>query len=83
MMTLLKMATIEADLGSASQTLMLRRARPLIVAALSNEAINGSVTFGLILLLQRFDDLVDPGVGFQKRSCQVLGEDSLILRVER
>lgn len=64
-MTLLKMATIEADLRSASQTLMLRRARPLIVAALSNEAINGSVTFGLILSLQRFDDLVDPGVSFQ------------------
>ena len=60
MMTAQKMATVEADLTSAPQTLVDRRNRPLIVAELINEAINGSVTLGLILVLQCCDDLIDP-----------------------
>lgn len=79
MITEQKIATMDVLFGSASKTSMLRRARPLIVAALSDEAINGSVTFGLILVLQSFDDLVNPGMGSQQGVGQLLRQHLVVL----
>lgn len=60
MMMAEKIATTAADLGSAPQSLVLRRYRPLIVVELSNEAVNGLVTLIFVGVAERFDDLIDP-----------------------
>ena len=61
-MTAQKMAQTIELFGSAPKNRMLMIARPLIVAELSNETINILVALFLILVLQCFDDLIDPSV---------------------
>lgn len=61
------MATIAADLGSAPNRRTLRKYRPLIVAELSSEAVNGAVTSIHVRILESLDDLVDPLVCTDER----------------
>lgn len=61
------MATIAADFGSAPNRRTLRKYRPLIVAELSSEAVNGAVTSIHVRILESRDDLVDPFVCIDER----------------
>lgn len=55
-------AVMMTSFGSDPKQLMLISARPLIVAELSNEAVNTFVTLNIVRVLEGFDDLVHPQV---------------------
>lgn len=82
MITLPKIAMTALDLRSAPNSSVLITSRPLIVDALSNEAIKGFVSFRFIRVLQCLDDLIHPRMGIHQCSRKVFSNGLVMLRNE-